>query len=151
MGFPRQEYWSGLPFPPASHLCILLLVLILCWFYHRHRGLSKSSFSVHGLWKLLLHSILKVPWWLSGKESACQCRRREFDLWVEKIPWRWEWQCTPVFLPGRSHGQRSLKGYSPRHCRESDMIERLSMHTHNIHDKAKSISRYSTIKWQTTD
>ena len=37
---------------------------------------------------------------------------KEFDLWVGKIPWRREWQPTPVFLPGQSQGQRSLAGYS---------------------------------------
>ena len=37
-----------------------------------------------------------------------QCRRPGFDPWVGKIPWRKEWQPTPVFLPGESHGQRSL-------------------------------------------
>ena len=47
------------------------------------------------------------------KEAACQCRRREFDPWVGKNPWRKKWQPTPVFLPGNSHGQRSLVGYSP--------------------------------------
>ena len=52
--------------------------------------------------------------WLSGKESACQCRRHRFDLWVGKIPWRRKWQPTPVFLPGKSHGQRRLAGYSSR-------------------------------------
>ena len=40
-------------------------------------------------------------------------RRHGFDPWVGKIPWRREWQPTPVVLPGKSHGQRSLKGYSP--------------------------------------
>ena len=39
--------------------------------------------------------------------------RHEFDPWVRKIPWRRKWQPTPVFLPGKSHGQRSLGGYSP--------------------------------------
>ena len=38
----------------------------------------------------------------NGKESACQCRRPGFDPWVGKIPWRREWQPTPVFLPGES-------------------------------------------------
>ena len=57
-----------------------------------------------------------LPKWLSGKESACQCRRH-FDPWVGKIPWRRKWQPTPVFLPGKSHGQRSLVGYSPRGCK----------------------------------
>ena len=36
-----------------------------------------------------------------------------FNLWARKIPWRMKWQPTPVFLPGESHGQRSLVGYSP--------------------------------------
>ena len=36
-----------------------------------------------------------------------------FDPWLRKIPWRREWQPTPVSLPGESHGQRSLAGYSP--------------------------------------
>ena len=48
-----------------------------------------------------------------GKESCLQCRRPGFDPWVGKIPWRREWQPTPVFLPEESHGQRSLAGYSP--------------------------------------
>ena len=49
-----------------------------------------------------------------SKERACQCRRRRkwgFDPWVRKIPCRKKWQPTPVFLPGESHGQRSLVGY----------------------------------------
>ena len=55
---------------------------------------------------------LGLPWWLSGKESDT-CRRRGFDLWVRKIPWGRKQQPTPVFLPGKSHGQRNLVGYSP--------------------------------------
>ena len=54
-----------------------------------------------------------LPWWLSGKDSACQCRRCQFPPWVGKIPWRRKWQPTPVFLPGKSNRQRSLAGYSP--------------------------------------
>ena len=52
-----------------------------------------------------------LPCWLSGKESTCQCRRCGFYPWAGRIPWRR--QPTPVFLPGKSHGQRSLVGYSP--------------------------------------
>ena len=40
--------------------------------------------------------------------------------------WRRKWQITPVFLPGESHGQRSLAGYSPWGCKESDMTEQLN-------------------------
>ena len=53
-----------------------------------------------------------LPRWLRGKESSFQYRRCEFDSWLEKIPWRRKQQPTPVFLPGKSHGQRSLAGYS---------------------------------------
>ena len=52
-----------------------------------------------------------LPRWLSDKESACQCRRRGFVLWVEKISWSRKCQPTPVILPGKFHGQRSLAGY----------------------------------------
>ena len=53
--------------------------------------------------------------WLSGKKkkSPCQCRRHGFNRWVEKIFWRKKWQPTPVFLPGKSHGQRNLVENSP--------------------------------------
>ena len=44
-------------------------------------------------------------------------------------PWRREWLTTPVFLPGESHGQGSLVGYSPWGCKESDVTEQLT-HTH---------------------
>ena len=64
---------------------------------------------------------LGLPWWLSSKEYACSagemCRRCGFNSWVVKIPWRRKWQPTPVFLPGKSHGQRSLVGYSPWDCK----------------------------------
>ena len=50
-------------------------------------------------------------------------RRSGFDPWVGKFPWRRSWQPTPVFWPGESHGLRSLVGYSPWGCRESDTTE----------------------------
>ena len=62
----------------------------------------------------------------SGKEPSCQCRRRKrcrFDPWVRKIPWRRKCQPTPVFLPGESHGQRSLAGCSPWDHKELDVTE----------------------------
>ena len=57
------------------------------------------------------------------KESTCQCRRHKrlrFNPWVGKIPWRRVWQPTPVLLPGKSHGQRSLADYTSQDHRESD-------------------------------
>ena len=47
--------------------------------------------------------------------------------WVRKISWRRKWQSTPVFSPGKSHGQRSLVGYSPQDHKELDMTERLTL------------------------
>ena len=55
-----------------------------------------------------------------------QCERPGFDPWVGKIPWRRAWQPTPVFLPGESHGQRSLAGYIPRGLKKSDTTEQPS-------------------------
>ena len=57
--------------------------------------------------------LLRLLRWLSGEESTCQCRRCRFDPWVRKITWRKEWQPTPVFLPGKLHGQKNPVGYSP--------------------------------------
>ena len=47
------------------------------------------------------------------------CRTCRLDPWVRKIPWRRKWQPIPVFLPGKSHGQRSLVGYSPGGCKRA--------------------------------
>ena len=61
----------------------------------------------------MLQKFRLIPWWLGSKEHTWQCRRCKrlgFDPWVGKIPWRRKWPPTPVFLPGESHGQRSLAG-----------------------------------------
>ena len=79
-----------------------------------------SNHHTHGSSK---HSGL--PWRLYGKGSASNAGDG-FDPWGRKIPWRREWQPTPVFLPGKSHGQRSLEGYSPWDC----MTERLNSNAH---------------------
>ena len=62
----------------------------------------------------------------SGKEPARQCSRHEgcgFHSWVGKMSRRRKWQPPSVFLPGESHGQRSLAGYHPLGCKESDTTE----------------------------
>ena len=71
---------------------------------------------------------MSVPGGAGGKEPNCQCRRHKrcrFDPWVGKIPWR----PTPVFLPGESHGQKSLVGYGPSH-KELDMTEAVYQQQH---------------------
>ena len=64
-----------------------------------------------------------------GKESACW--RLGFDSWVRKIPWKGEWQPTPVFLPEEFHGQGSLAGYSPWGRKESNTAELLTLMKRN--------------------
>ena len=81
---------------------------------------------------IVIWGILGLPWWLSSKESACQCRRHRFDPWDGKISWRKEWQTTPVFLPENSRRQRSLAGYTPWGCKELDTTERLSINTETL-------------------
>ena len=61
----------------------------------------------------------------SDGKACLQCGRPRFNPWVRKIPWRRKWQPTPLLLPGKSHGQRSLVGYSPWGGKESDMTEQL--------------------------
>ena len=73
--------------------------------------------------------------WLTGKGYACQCRRYRifgFNPWVGKITWRRKWQPTLVFLPWKSHGQRSLVGYTPWGQKESDTTEWLHVHIHEM-------------------
>ena len=62
-------------------------------------------------------------------------RRHRFDPWVRKIPGKRKWQPPPVFLPGKSHGQRSLVGYSSWGCEELDMSECTYTHTHTLEMK----------------
>ena len=84
---------------------------------------SKLPYSRKPPWhifKLILMTPIGFPRWCGGKEPACQCRRfrrGRFNPWVKKISWSRKQQPTPVFLPTKFHGQRSLVGYSPWGCR----------------------------------
>ena len=86
-------------------------------------------------WHAVVHGVAKSGTQLSnwtelnsGKKSACQCRRHRLEPWVGKIPWRRKWQPTPVPLPGKSHGRRSVVDYSPWGRKKSDRTERLHFH-----------------------
>ena len=96
-----------------------------CWENPMNRGAWRTT--VHGVAKswtrlsdftfslsffLQIYLLIELPRWLCGKESACQCRRPRFNPWVRKNLWRRKWQPSPVFLPGKSHGERSLVGYN---------------------------------------
>ena len=81
------------------------------------------------IWNTLYHTMIaRIPRWFSGKEFTCQdrtCKTCVFDPWVGKIYCRRNWQTTSVFLPGKSHGQRSLVGCNPW-VAESNTTEWLS-------------------------
>ena len=66
---------------------------------------------------------------------------QEFEPWVGKIPWRRKWQPTPISLMGKSHGQRSLVGYSPWDHKEFDMTEQL-----NNKNKYTLLTKFETSK-----
>ena len=96
------------------------------------------------LWDIAEDRRAWLPWWLSGWRIHLQCRRHRrhaFDPWVRKIPWRRKWKSTPIFLLGKSHGQRSLAGYTPWGHRESDMTyEKITTMHRNISFRIKNTS-----------
>ena len=134
LGFCSTCFW--LP-PQISLLCnparrSLCSVLLSRTGFPQERNSELPSSLVLLSWDRHLRSLTWHPWWWrddtwggdtsDGEESALQCRRPEFSPWGGKI-WRRAWQPTPVFLPGESHGHRSLVGYSPRGRKELDMTE----------------------------
>ena len=111
MEFSRQKCLSGLPFHPPGDL--------------PNPGIKPASpaFQADSLQAEQQGKPKKSG---VSKESACQCRRCRCDPWVRKIPQRRKWQSIPVFLPGKSHGQKSLVGYSPWGHKQLDMTEHTS-------------------------
>ena len=102
------------------------------WFFYLDCGTKMNSvLPPGGSW---------LPWW-ARRESVClQCRRPGFDPWVGKIPWRREWQPTPLLLPVKSHGQRSLVDYRPWGLKESDTTEQLHFTISGSDGKASACS-----------
>ena len=92
---------SGSSLPQQD--CILFTLIFLRPDIHQTLPVDKNILEIS-------ITLKGFPWWLSGKESSCQCRRHGFNSWVGKIPWRVKWQPTPVFLPEKFHAQRSLWG-----------------------------------------
>ena len=101
IGFSRQEYWSRVPLPSP-------------W-----EALSELIYKMH---------CQDFPGGTVVKTRPSLCRGLGFNPWVGKISWRRKWQPTLVFLHGKSHGWRSLVGYSPWGCKESDTTEQFHFH-----------------------
>ena len=111
VGFSRQEYWRGLPFPSPGDVPDPGVE-------PRSPALQGDTLPSEPPRKLFSKTMIffRFPWWLSGKEYTFQCRRlkrHEFDPWVGKISWSRKWKPAPIFLPRECHGQRSPAGYSP--------------------------------------
>ena len=107
----HKRKWQSLYFSTCSSTCFLALqirdpVFLLC------------------TWSCKLWS---SSYRLETQRICLQCGRPWFDSWVRKIPWRKAWRPTPVFLPGKSHGQRGLVGYSAWGHRESGRTELVTL------------------------
>ena len=96
-----------------KEIAIIFITPTVVWLQVTQQGGNTSTEN----W---IKGLLRVPWWLGG--------RPRFDPWVGKIRWRRKWQPTPVLLPRKFHGWRSLVSYSPQGHKESDMTERLYFH-----------------------
>ena len=148
--FSRQEYWSGLPCPPPGDLPnpgikprspalkadsspsespgkpfhignYIVLSRVPCAF---------QQILIGYLFYIQASQVALVV-----KNPPCECRRHKrcgFNPWIRKIPQKREWQPTLVFLPGKSHRQRSLVGCSPQGPTESDATE-ATWHTPHIY------------------
>ena len=71
---------------------------------------------------------LGFPYSSVGKESACGAGNLASISGSGRFPWRRKWQSTPIFLPGESHGQRSLVGYSPKSQKITEVTQQACVH-----------------------
>ena len=95
---------------------------VMCRSNKRYLQKKKSAYV---LYYFYMH--IHFPGGSDGKESACKAGDPGSNPWIGTILWRRKWQPTPVFLPGESHGQRSLVGDSPWGHKESDTAEQLTL------------------------
>ena len=121
---------SSLNLPYATKLgdspditTVISLVFIHCDIFHAFTHIHMCLCNLNS-------SKLVVPRCLSCKKFASyykRCRRHGFDPWVGKIPWRRKRQPTPEFVPGKSHGQRTLAGHklATEHKLVTDLHTRL--------------------------
>ena len=95
--------------------------------------LKRQESTCYHLFQWQMLELSGFPGSTSGKEPACQCRRHKrlgFDCWVKKIPWRWAWPRTPVFLAGEIMEKRSLAGSVHSVAKSWTQLKQLSTHAH---------------------
>ena len=127
---------QSLPVSPTTSATWLELVMV-CEQIGKHRAFTTKFFfsfflleSFYCFFHVIQNMELCVdfPGGSDGKSICLQWGRPGLHPWVRKVPWRRKWHPTPVLLPGKSHGRRSLVAYSPWGCKELDMTERLHFH-----------------------
>ena len=104
------------------------LKLKFIWKYKESR-IAKTIIKMNKITELILSefkiyykaALIKTAGFPGGEVVKNPRRRHVFSLWASEITWRRKWQPTPVFVPGKFHGRRSLVGYSPRGHKESDV------------------------------
>ena len=165
LGFSRQEYWSGLPCPPSGNLpnpgielsllhyrlilyhwatrvFLLLYIKIFSWITAVHTLVSSSK-----LWTLGGQSKHLTSFWFSTQHKGLPLVKNlpadAGDMCQEDAPW----QSAPVFLPGKSHGQRSLTRCGPWDYRELDTTKQPSTHTCTHVPTQQKILKFSTNFW----
>ena len=84
--------------------------LCIVWYVDTIQKVVNKSKRTGQLFWHMVRIISGCPQWLSSKRICLQCIRCRFNPWKVKVPWRRKWQPTPVFLPGKSYGQRNLAG-----------------------------------------
>ena len=187
IGFSRQEYWSGLPFPPPvdhtlpdlstmpaclgwphrawlsfieldqgvvrvirltsflwlwfqfvcplmpsrNTYCLTWVSLTWTWGISSRLLLQSAAAAPYLGWRVSPHHRPSWPWTWSGS-SRPSCARA--------ATWRREWLPTNIFLPGKSHGQRGLAGYSSWGCKELDITEQLTLYFHFIYGVYKILA-----------
>ena len=99
-------------------LMLTIFHVLISYSYIFFCDISIHLLSVFNCFLIERYYLFRLPWGSVVKNHPPNAVDMAF--WVEKIPWRRKWQPTPVFLPGKSHRQRSLVGYSPWGCKESD-------------------------------
>ena len=86
--------------------------------------LNRTYFLLRICQHFLRYLLSIIPGIYYGRKEGNKCKKCGSDPWVRKTPWRRKWQPALIFLLGKSHVQRSLVGYSPWGCKESDTTER---------------------------
>ena len=131
-----SEIWNGQPMPSITNrLGLRTQVFSFSWYSSRDWDFGSWILGWDVLkreWNIFYQIIRpeSFPIGSAVKNLPAMQEILGFNPWVRKIPWRKKWQPTPVFLPGESHGQRSLEGYSPKVWKELGMTEKLNTHTH---------------------